>query len=173
MGNLISKVCAEAKAADEKAKQQMEARMNILENMVTAHLTNQTHSILEGQTDDQEIHSGTVVAKHQKINISESSKESQQIKDAIGDFFNSDTRKLFRFVRKQFWGMYPWVNMRQPDMFIVWSDNAILRCDAYYYRWDFSANGVIVEAEGVVGVLLLKLVIDITKTDPQVLTHAQ
>ena len=62
--------------------------------------------------------------------------------------------------------------MGEHETTFVWSDNAILRCDAYYYRWNFSAKGVIVEAEGVVGVLLLKRVIDITKTDPQVLTHA-
>ena len=33
MGNPISKVRAEAKAADETAKQQMEERMNILEKL--------------------------------------------------------------------------------------------------------------------------------------------
>ena len=176
MGNPISKVRAEAKAADEKAKQQMEERMNILEKMVTARLTNQTHSILEGQTDDQEIHSGTVVAKHRQINITESSKESQQIKDAIGDFFSGDfmggLEKIVQLGAEAVLGNVSMGEHETTDMFIVWSDNAILRCDAYYYRWNFSAKGVIDEAEGVVGVSLVKRVIDITKTDPQVLTHA-
>ena len=58
------------------------------------------------------------------------------------------------------------------DMMIVWSANALLRCDAYYYRWNFVSKGVINEAEGVVGVLLVKRVIDVTKVDPQVLTWA-
>ncbi|CAB4033721.1 Hypothetical predicted protein, partial [Paramuricea clavata] len=58
------------------------------------------------------------------------------------------------------------------DMFIVWSDNAILRCDTYYYRWNFVSKSVINEVEGVTGCLLMKRVIDITKTDPQVLTWA-
>ena len=47
----------------------------------------------------------------------------------------------------------------------------------YYSRssevpWNFAAAGVIEDTEGVVGVLLCKRVIDITKTDPQVLTWA-
>ena len=58
------------------------------------------------------------------------------------------------------------------DMFIVWSSNALLRCDAYYYRWNFVSKEVISDTEGVVGILLVKRVIDITKTDPQVLTWA-
>ena len=29
------------------------------------------------------------------------------------------------------------------DMFIVWSNNALLRCDAYYYYWNFATKGVI------------------------------
>ena len=57
-------------------------------------------------------------------------------------------------------------------MFIVWSDNALLRCDTYYYRWNFVSKSVINEIEGVTGCLLMKRVIDITKTDPQVLTWA-
>jgi hypothetical protein len=58
------------------------------------------------------------------------------------------------------------------DMFIVWTNNALLRCDTYYYRWNFVSKGVINDAEGVVGVLLVKRVVDLTKTDPQVLTWA-
>ena len=176
MGNPISKVRAEAKAADETAKRQMEERMNILEKMVNSHLTNQKHSILEGESDDQEIHSGTVVARHQQINITESSKESQQIKDAIGDFFSGDfmggLEKIVQLGAEAVLGNVSMGEHETTDMFIVWSDNALLRCDAYYYRWNFSAKGVINVGEGVVGVLLVKRVIDMTKTDPQVLTHA-
>ena len=59
-----------------------------------------------------------------------------------------------------------------PDMFIVWTidnrggtNNALFRCDAYYYRWNFVSQGVINGAERVVKR-------DLTKTDPQVLTWA-
>lgn len=58
------------------------------------------------------------------------------------------------------------------DMFIVWNENALLRCDAYYYRWNFVSKSVINDTEGVTGVLLIKRVIDLTKTDPQVMTWA-
>ena len=57
-------------------------------------------------------------------------------------------------------------------MFIVWTDNALLRLDAYFYRWNFTSSQVITNVEGVSGVVMMKRVIDITKTDPQVLTWA-
>ena len=58
------------------------------------------------------------------------------------------------------------------DMFIVWHNNALLRYDIYCYRWNFSAPGVIVDTEGVTGSFMCKRVVDLTKTDPQVLTWA-
>jgi hypothetical protein len=38
MGNPISKICDEAKAADEKTKQEMEQRLQLLEKMVDGRL---------------------------------------------------------------------------------------------------------------------------------------
>ena len=58
------------------------------------------------------------------------------------------------------------------SMFIQWSENALLRMDSYYYRWNFSSHEVIKDVEGVTGVIVMSRVIDLTKTDPQVLTWA-
>ena len=58
------------------------------------------------------------------------------------------------------------------NMFIVWTDNALLRLDAYFYRWNFTSSQVITDVEGASGVIMMKRVIDLTKTDPQVLTWA-
>ena len=58
------------------------------------------------------------------------------------------------------------------NMFIVWSDNALIRMDAYYYRWNFSSNEVIHTVEGASGAVVMKRVINLVNTDPQVLTWA-
>ena len=58
------------------------------------------------------------------------------------------------------------------SMIIMWTDNALLRLDTYYYRWNFASQGIIDSMEGVMGMLMVKRVIDISKTDPQVLTWA-
>ena len=58
------------------------------------------------------------------------------------------------------------------EMFIAWHDNALIRFDAYSYRWNFASSGVIEDTEGVSGVFLCQRVIDISTTDPQVLTWA-
>ena len=176
MGNPISKVRAEATKADEQQKLIMEQRLQILEKMVDGRIANEMTSILAGERNDQEIHSGTIVQMHKQINIWQSEKESQQIKDAIGDFFSGDLvgglENVVQLGCEAVLGNTSMGEYETSDMFIVWSSDALLRCDAYYYRWNFVAKGVIDEAEGVLGVLLIKRVIDLTKTDPQVLTWA-
>ena len=176
MGNPISKVREEATKADEMEKNKMEERLHILEKMVEGRIASEKTSILDGERNDQEIHSGTIVQTHKQINIWQSEKESQQIKDAISDFFSGDLigglEKVVQLGAEAVLGNTSMGEYETSDMFIVWSSDALLRCDAYYYRWNFVAKGVIDEAEGVVGTLLIKRVIDLTKTDPQVLTWA-
>ena len=58
------------------------------------------------------------------------------------------------------------------NMLIQWSDNALLRLDAFCYRWNFSSNEIIKDVQGASGVIVMKRVINMTKTDPQVLTLA-
>ena len=176
MGNPISKIRAEAKAADDKTKQEMEQRLQLLEKMVDGRLQNVTTEILTGSRNDQKIDTGTIVEIHKQINITQSSKESQKIGDAIHDFFSGNwmggLEKIIALGAEAILGNDSMGEYETTDMFIVWTNNALLRCDAYYYRWNFVSKGVIDGAEGVVGVLLVKRVVDLTKTDPQVLTWA-
>ena len=176
MGNPISKIRAEAKAADDKTKHEMEQRLQILEKMVDGRLQNVTTEILTGSRNDQEIDTGTIVEIHKQINITQSSKESQKIGEAIHDFFSGNwmggLEKIVALGAEAILGNDSMGEYETTDMFIVWTNNALLRCDAYYYRWNFVSKGVIDGAEGVVGVLLVKRVVDLTKTDPQVLTWA-
>ena len=86
--------------------------------------------------------------------------------------FMKSAGKLLTFGIRALLGNYSMGEYESSCMFIAWNDNALLRCDVYCYRWDFSAEGVFAKAEGVLGVLLIQRVIDMTKTDPQVLTWA-
>lgn len=176
MGNPISKIRQEATKAADEEEQAMQQRLQILEKMVTARLDNENAQVLAGERNDQEIHAGTIVQIHRQINITDSAKESQKISDAIHNFFSGDLiaglETVVEFGAEAVLGNESMGEYETTDMFIVWSSNALLRCDAYYYRWNFVSKSVIDKTEGVVGVFLMKRVIDITKTDPQVLTWA-
>ena len=176
MGNPISKIREEAKIADEKTKKEMEERLQILEKMVNGKLDKVKQDILVGEKNDQEIHAGTVVAKHTQINITKKTGESQKLKDALHSFFQGDfiggLEQIVQLGAEAVLGNGSMGEFETTDMFIVWSHNALLRCDAYYYRWNFSSKGIIDDVEGVLGVYMVKRVIDLTKTDPQVLTYA-
>ena len=179
MGNPISKVRAEVEKPDGKAEQlqnNMQERLNILEKMLHSHLKNELSNLLNGRRGDQEIHTGTVVELQKKAYITESEKESQDLKDAIGDFFHGNIidglEHIVQLGAEAILGNNTMGEFETSDMIIIWNSNALLRCDVYYYRWNFSSKDVIDKYEGVMGVLLVKRVIDMTKTDPQVLTWA-
>ena len=176
MGNPVSKIRNEIKEDKLEKKHEMEQRLHILEKMVDSRLQNQMIQIIAGERGDEEIHAGTVVELHRQVNIKETEKDSQELSGAIDDFFGADLQGGFEHIIKTTFdtvlGNESMGEYESTDMFIVWSSNSLLRCDAYYYRWNFVSKGVIDQAEGVVGILLVKRVIDITKTDPQVLTWA-
>lgn len=176
MGAPISKLRKEAREANEQERQRMEERLQILEKMVTSRLQVQKSHIIAGERGDQEIHSGTIVQEFQQVNIALSSKPSQNLEEAIDDFFSDHFMrglgKLVHVAVATVLGNNCMGEYETSEMFIVWTDNALLRYDMYCYRWNFAAKGVIEDTEGVVGVLLFKRVIDFTKTDPQVITWA-
>ena len=176
MGTEISRIRDEVKAAGEDTRQDMEQRLQILDKMVHGRLDNQQRSIIAGERGDQEIHSGTLVEEHQQVNIVMEEKAAQKLEDAIDSFFSFDLIgglvNVLRMGVDAVLGNTSMGEYESSNMFIVWNNNALIRCDAYYYRWNFSSTGVIDLTEGVVGILLIKRVIDIGKTDPQVLTWA-
>lgn len=177
MGQQISAAREQAQIeADETKKHDMEQRLQILEKLVKGRLDNELHNILEGRRGDQEIHTGTIVAMHQQVNIKLSEKDDQDIDDAIDDFFSGDIigglKNIVKLGANTVLGNASMGEYEANDMFIVWTSNALLRCDSYYYRWNFTSHTVIDNVEGCVGVLLVKRVIDATKVDPQVLTYA-
>ena len=182
MGTPVSKVRSmirdELDPSDEELTKQ-EERMNVLEMMVASRLDKAKHNFLDGEKNDQQIHAGTVVEHVQQVNISLSKGTNPDLHDAITDFLGatkdsalSGFSKIIAVGVDAVLGNSSMGQHEGTNMFIVWTDNALLRLDAYFYRWNFTSSQVITNVEGVSGVVMMKRVIDITKTDPQVLTWA-
>jgi len=176
MGNPITKIRSELHKGSDADKTKMEERLNILERLVKSHLEVAKTSMINGAKFDQEIDTGTIVEFSQQENVSISGKVSPQLEDAIKDFFGGHVLGGFKNVISvavdSVLGNASMGEHEGSNMFIQWSDNAILRLDAYYYRWNFSSNEIIQNIEGVSGVIAVKRVINLVNTDPQVLTWA-
>ena len=176
MGQKTSQIRDEARSMNDQERKRLEERLQILEKMVNGRLQVQQGHILAGERGDQEIHSGTIVEAYKQVNIVLSSKASPELEGAISDFFSGNLMtglgKLVGLALKSVLGNASMGEYETSEMFIVWTDNALLRYDVYCYRWNFAAAGVIEDTEGVVGILLCKRVIDLTTTDPQVITWA-
>ena len=172
----MSELREEAEKEQEEQKMKMTERLQILEKMIEGRLENQKNIMIAGERQDQEIHSGTIVDLYKQVNIKLSSKPSSDIGAAIHDFFSgnflSGLEDLAGLAVNAVLGNESMGEYETSNMFIVWSNNALLRYDVYCYRWNFAAKGVIEDTEGVVGVLMIQRVVDLTKTDPQVLTWA-
>ena len=176
MGLSVTKIRDELKCPNEDTRRKMEERLQILEKMVQGNLDKQQATIIAGQRGDQEIHSGTVVQAFKQVNIVMEEKTSTDLEDAIKEFFEGSFMtgfsKLVSMSVKTVLGNTSMGEYQSSSMLIVWTDNALIRCDTYCYRWNFSTAGVIEQVEGAVGVLMIQRVIDISKTDPQVLSWA-
>ena len=131
---------------------------------------------MNGLRGDQQIHSGTVVQLFKQVNLKMENKDSPDLEEAVDDFFSASFLKGFgRLVNvgiRSVLGNTTMGEYRNNSMLIAWKSNALLRCDTYVYRWNFHSKGVIEKVEGAIGILMIQRVIDITKTDPQVLTWA-
>ena len=144
--------------------------------MVNYHLDSSKNEMLNGDRNDQEIDTGTVVEFSKQVNVSMTSKPSDDLEEAIKSFFGDSIKEGFEKVVSvavdSVLGNSSIGEHEGSSMFIVWSDNALLRLDSYYYRWNFSSHEIIQDVEGASGAIVIKRVIDLTKTDPQVLTWA-
>jgi len=182
MGIPVSKVRAEIRdefdpSDGERIKQ--EERMNLLEMMVNSRLENAKLSILNGDRNDQQIHAGTVVEYTQQVNVALSTRINPDLHEAITDFLGgtldgaiSGFAKIITVGVDSVLGNSSMGQHEGTNMFVMWTENALLRLDAYFYRWNFTSNEVIKDVEGASGVIMMKRVIDLKNTDPQVLTWA-
>ena len=144
--------------------------------MVENHLEGAKASILNGERGNQEIHTGTIVEFNKQVNIKLSNKPSDDLEDAINNFFGGNIsggfKDLVKVAVQSVLGNSSMGEHQVTNMFIQWSDNAVIRMDSYCYRWNFSSNEIIKDVEGAVGVIIMSRVVDLMKTDVQVLTWA-
>ena len=118
-----------------------------------------------------------------KVNIVMSSRSKENMSPFVNDLINSffgevklrGLDKLINFDLSKVAGRTA-VGEHSVNHKIILPTNltsqSFLRCDAYYYRWNFDSKGIIEDMKGVVGVLLLKRVVDVTKTDRKLLDSA-
>jgi len=175
MGNPVSKL-REDIAQDDAEKEKKEERINVLEKMVKSHLATAKQEMLSGERHDEEIRAGTIVEYSEQVSLSMKTSPSPDLESGINDFFGGNLLSGFSSLIKvgveTVLGNNSIGQHEGTNMFIIWTDNALLRLDSYYYRWNFTSSEVIKDVEGASGVVMMRRVIDLTKTDPQVLTWA-
>ena len=175
MGNPISSLRSVVDQSGEE-RLKMQERLNILEKMVNYLLDNAKTEMLHGDRGDQRIYTGTVIDFNKQVNISLENHKADELDVAIKNFFGQRIAEGFKkIVTASVDAVLGNASMGEhqgSNMFIEWSDNALLRLDAFYYRWNFSSTEIINGVEGVSGVLVMKRVIKLGENDPQVLTWA-
>ena len=144
--------------------------------MLKSHLDTAKQEVLNGQNNDLEIQAGTIAEFTQQASLELTSEPSPDLEDAIDAFFAGHLLSSFsKIIKVGVEAVLGNSNMGQHEgtnMFIVWTDNALLRLDGYYYRWNFSSKKVINNVEGASGVIMMKREIGPTTPDLQVLTWA-
>lgn len=180
MGSTVSTVRQEISNAiqdnEEKAKQVEGLR--VIERLVHGQLDKKKVEIVEGRRNDRQIYAGTVVQLQEFVYVAKDTKSTlpEDLNDVIENIFQKEivsaVVKLVRFTADGILTNTSAGEHEATDMFIVWSNNALVRCDMYYYRWNFTSKGVVTDIESSLGVLLVKRVLDLRQTDPQVLVWA-
>ena len=166
---------AALRAEEAKQEQNAKEKLAMLEKMAQAQLSSKVQTILHGSADDEEIHKGKVVAKHQQIYVDASS-NPEQVESAIGDFFDGDlaggAKKLILAGVDELLGNFSIGENETEDMLILWESNSLLRVDVYYWKWNFSMKGVVDVAQNVFAMYCAKRVINPSEVDPNILVWA-
>ena len=174
MGNsILSSKEAADQESDEDVKQAMLERLKIVNRMVNHVLDNAkinylpTNKLMPGQ----EIHTGTEVKYSKQVYVVLNKPLPNDDPDtAIKNFFGRNIEDHFKkIVTGSLGPVLRNTKMGEHEashMFIQWSDNALFRLDAYYYRWNFSTKEIIIKGvKGISGVVVMKREIDLAKTD--------
>ena len=176
MGTSISTIREDTIAADRETRLEIEERLKLLEKMVHSQLEEEYLSVVASGLSDSRIHAGMVVDVLKKVNIVMSSRCTEKVEDVIDSFFSEVMLKgfntLIKFSISEVVDKTSVGEHSVKHVIFLPTKTSILRCDVYYYRWNFASKGIIDNMEGVVGVLLLKRVIDVVKSDQKVLDRA-
>ena len=171
MGSSLSQL----RAQEAQQEQQEKEQLAMLEKMAQAQLASKVDTILHGSSNDEEIHKGKVVAKHQQIYVNASAK-SDAVDNAVKEFFTGDLLKgakdLILGGVNELLGNFSAGENESEDMLILWENNALLRIDVYYWKWNFSSNQILKVAQNVFAVYCVKRVINPSEIEPNVLIWA-
>ncbi|WP_411023167.1 hypothetical protein, partial [Salmonella sp. s51228] len=112
---------------------------------------------------------------HKQLSVNASSKTTD-IDNTINEFFSGGIGKgvsdLIKIGVHSLLGDTSIGESESDDMIIIWHDNALLRCDAYYWKYSFSSKGIVDVAENIFMVYCVKKVINTSKVDSDVLIYA-
>lgn len=167
MGTSISKIRVDSRTLE------FEERLNILERVVHDQLENERMKMVGSGRNDQTIQTGMVVDVFQQVNIILRDSDDNVSPDSVGSpFFNEvNVRELELLLMDSVSAIAGKASEGEHevhDMLILQASTVLLRCDAYYYRWNFVSD-TFESIEGVVGILLLKRIIDRSKSDHRIL----
>ena len=174
MGNSISSAKEAAhKESNEDVKRAMRERLEILDRMVNHVLDGAKINKLPASHGpfNQVIHTGTVVEYSKQVYIVLSKPlPNDDLDTGIKNFFGRSIEDHFKkHVTASVCSVLENTKMGEHEtshMCIQLSDNALLRLDAFYYRWNFSSSETIIKGvKGVSGVLVMKREIDLAKTN--------
>lgn len=148
-------------------RHEFEQRLNVVERMVHGQLDRKEAQVLATRVSNRHLNLGAVVDKMKFVNIinGRDVNVSVTINVVMKSFFgevNSSVKEttlliydsIFSIVNKTSQGEF-----EAYDMLVLESGKLALRCDVYYYRWNFIPNNIR-NIDGVVGVLLIKRLID-------------
>lgn len=177
MGTSISSLRENISRTEMKVERlELEQRLNVVERMVHGQLERKEATIIAVANNSRNLHPGAVVDKMKIVNITNRRdvNMSVTINMAITSFFEEidlnleDITLLLRqssscIVNKTSQG-----ESEAYDMLVLESRKLALRYDVYYYRWNFILNNIR-NIDGVVGVLLIKRLIDQNKSARRVI----
>ena len=154
---------------------ELEERLKVLEKMILYQLDKAKKSILNGETGYQKIKSGPIVEVRRKVNIIRCCNGSLNNPNKVNNccYFGYDAdENLYELLQKTMNSVLENVNIGEhegTEMFIQWSKYTLIRFDVYCYRCNFSSNKVVKDFEGAIGVIIIKRIIDLIVSDPQIL----
>ena len=172
MGASISKKIEEQqKNNDDKAVQELQMLQELMVNKVAAA----TSKMREEALKDANVPIVAFVDTSEKYSVSVSNVPDEDITKSIKDMFGGNIIQglvsLIGVALNQFLGNTQAGVSEQNDYHIVFSDNALLRIDVMFYKYEFSSKGVEDERRNGFCYCTQAAVIDLKKVSPQVLLY--
>ena len=172
MGTSISKKLEEQqKTKDEKAVEELQMLQEMMVNKVAAARAEMREKALK----DANVPIVAFVDTSEKYSVDVSNAPDDAITTSIKDMFGGNIIQglvsLIGVALNQFLGNTQAGVSEQNDYHIVFSDNALLRIDVMFYKYEFSSKGVEDERRNGFCYCTQAAVLDLKKVSPEVLLY--